>query len=252
MKNFRFLLVLLLLPLCSQAQVKKNTKDSLINCLNIGGSYAFQIPGGDMAKRFGNNSNIGLNLLYKTKKNWLFGGQWTYMFGSNVKEDNILNNIMTADSFVIDQEGTYAQIRLWERGMNVSAFGGKVINKWAPNLNSGILLLGGIGGMYHKIRIEDVGNRAPQLRGDYKKGYDRLTGGLALTEFVGYWYMSKNRFINFYGGFEFSQGFTHSLRSWNFDQMAADTQKRTDLLYGFRFGWILPLYKRDHKQYYYN
>lgn len=252
MNRICLLLLLFLFPVFGHAQVKLNVKDSVIKSLCVTGSYAFQLPGGDLADRFGVNSNVGLGLLYKTKKNWFIGGQWSYMFGDKVKENNILDNIVTKDSFVIDQEGTYAQIRFYERGMNISAYGGKLINVLAPNKNSGIILLGGLGWIHHKIRIEDVGNRAPQLRGDYKKGYDRLTGGLAVSEFVGYWFMSKSRFVNFYGGFDLSQNFTKSMRSWNIDQMAADTRQRTDLLYGFRVGWVLPLYKRESRQYYYN
>jgi hypothetical protein len=252
MNKFRLLLLLFLFPAFLQAQVKLNVKDSINKSLCIIGSYAFQFPGGDMADRFGVNSNVGLAAIYKNKKNWFYGGQWSFMFGDKVKENTMLLGIATADSFVIDQEGTYAQIRFYERGMNLSFYGGKLFPVLSPNKNSGILLMGGLGGIYHKIRIEDVGNRAPQLRGDYKKGYDRLTGGLAVSEFVGYWFMSKSRLVNFYGGFDLSQNFTKSMRSWNIDQMAADTKQRTDLLYGFRVGWVLPLYKRQERQYYYN
>ncbi|TND07731.1 MAG: hypothetical protein FD123_3050 [Bacteroidetes bacterium] len=238
---------------CGQLDAQVIVKDSTIRCFSLGVNYAFQLPGGNLAQRFGANSAIGVAGFYKTKNNVFFGGQWSYLFGQRLKGDStILDAISTSDGFVIDQEGTYAQIRLFERGMNISGFAGKVFNVAAPNPNSGILLMGGLGWFHHKIRIDDVGNRAPQVRNEYKKGYDRLTGGFAVTEFIGYWYMGKNRFVNFYGGFEFMQAATRSLRSWDYDRNAPDTAQRTDVLYGFRAGWIIPFYKRKPKDYYFN
>lgn len=242
------LLWLLAGPLAAQVSVK----DSAISCFSMSANYAFQLPGGNLTSRFGANSNIGLNGIYKTRNNIFFGAQWSYLFSDKLREDSVLFPISTADTNVIDQEGTYAQVRLFERGMHVSLYAGKLINVAAPNPNCGLLLMGGVGWLQHKIRIDDVGNRAPQLRGDYKKGYDRLTGGIAFSEFIGYWYMGNSRFVNFYGGIELVQAATRSMRSWDYDRNAADTAKRTDLLYGFRFGWVIPFYKRAPKEFYIN
>ena len=108
----------------------------------------------------------------------------------------------------------------------------------------------GAGYMQHKINIYDVGKSLPQLKGDLKKGYDRLTGGFACTQFLGYLYLSENRMANFYAGFEFNEGFTKGLRGLQYDTMASDAAKRTDVQIGFRVGWILPLYKRIKDFYY--
>jgi hypothetical protein len=99
----------------------------------------------------------------------------------------------------------------------------------------------------HKIRIQDD----PQvvvssLAGDYKKGYDRLTNGLAITEFIGYQHFAKNRLINFYAGIELTQGFTQNRRDYNFDTFERDDAKRFDGLVGFKLGWVLPFYLSDN------
>jgi hypothetical protein len=113
------------------------------------------------------------------------------------------------------------------------------------------MLTAGGGIMQHKIHIVNSGNTAPQLDDEYKKGYDRLTNGFALTEFVGYKHLSRNRVWSFYGGIEFTQAFTVSRRDYNFDTMSADEAGRFDQLLGFRIGWVFPLYGRQPKEFYY-
>ena len=97
------------------------------------------------------------------------------------------------------------------------------------------------GVLQHKIRIEDRTGGLPQLVGDYKKGYDRMTNGLALTEFIGYQHFSNDGRINFYVGFEFTQGFTKNRRSWDFLTQQRMDNNRLDLLNGLRIGWTLPI-----------
>ena len=106
--------------------------------------------------------------------------------------------------------------------------------------------------MSHKIRIDDIGRQSPQLLNAYKKGYDRLTAGLGVQEYIGYMYMSNKRMLNFFFGFEFMQGFTKSQRSYDYDLRQADTDKRIDMLSGFRIGWVLPLYTRHPQEFYYH
>jgi hypothetical protein len=47
-------------------------------------------------------------------------------------------------------------------------------------------------------------------------------------------------------------GFTKSRRSFNFDTMEQDLQKRLDIYFGPRVGFILPLYKKMPKDFYYD
>jgi hypothetical protein len=108
--------------------------------------------------------------------------------------------------------------------------------------NSGLVLNMGVGLIQHKIRIEVIGNNVPQLAKAYKKGYDRLSNGLLLSQDLGYLYLSDNRLLNIYFGFECMEGFTQSRRSFDYDKMQRDTKKRLDILYGVKIAWILPVY----------
>ena len=243
------IILLLILSFTSKAQV--NIKDSVVNIPILGFNYSMQFPGGDMVKRFGQNSRIGGEFLFKTKSNYIFGIDWNYIFGNKVKEQNMFDSITTNTGDLIGRDGFLADLNLFERGFLTSLKFGKMFSVLAPNPNSGIVAIGGVGLLQHKIRIEDVNKALPQLDKDYRKGYDRLSNGLALSGFLGYIYLSNKRMINFYGGFEYVIGFTQSRRSWDFDKMKRDTEKRTDILYGFKLGWILPLYKKAPKEYYY-
>ncbi|MBL0047656.1 MAG: hypothetical protein IPP32_06105 [Bacteroidetes bacterium] len=164
----------------------------------------------------------------------------------------MLDSIKTTTGYVIDANGQYAETRMFELGYTASVKFGKLFPYLSPNKNSGFFCVASVGMLQHKIRIEDIGNRSPQLTKEYRKGYDRLTNGMSIGEFVGYLYLSNNRLINLYGGFEFTQAFTQNRRSYNFDTMERDTKKRNDYLSGFRLGIILPLYKRGPMDFYYD
>ncbi|MDD5569548.1 MAG: hypothetical protein PHD97_00155 [Bacteroidales bacterium] len=225
-------------------------KDSNIFVSLFSASYTLQLPGGDMAKRFGLNSNIGGAFSLKDKKNFFYGAEFNFLFGSKLKEDNIFDSISTDIGFIIDGSGEPAEIYLFERGFYLGAKFGKVFKGFGPNPNSGFLLTMSPGFLQHKIRIENPNSSAYQLRGDYKKGYDRLTNGFALNEFVGYLYLGNKRLVSFIIGFDFTQGFTQS-RRYDFDKKKRDTSSRFDLLYGFKVCWLIPMYKRAPDKYYY-
>jgi hypothetical protein len=232
-----------------------NPKDSAINAPMIGLSYAFQLPEGDLKNRFGFNSSIGVHFLNKTKKNWIWGVDWTFTFSpqSQVKESfSLFDSINTDNGNVVDANGEYATLLFYERGWTSSVKFGKLFPLWGQNNNSGICVLTGLGYMQHRIRIEDKFNRAPQVSKVYRKGYDRLTSGIMVSQFVGYLFLGNSRLLNFYGGFEVMAGFTKSRRSFNFDTMEQDLQKRLDIYFGPRIGFILPLYKKMPKDFYYD
>jgi hypothetical protein len=227
------------------------TKDSCIFTPMFTFSYSYQIPGANLADRFGDNSNIGFNFLIKTNKNWIAGVDFNYLFGGKIKENNIFDSISTSSGEIIDGNGMIADIKLYERGFYTSVKFGKIFPVLSSNKNSGIMLIGSVGLLQHKIRIEVTDNVAPQLKDDYKKGYDRLTNGLGISEFVGYAYLGNSRTANFFAGIEFTQAWTQCRRDFNFDTMQKDTSKRLDLLYGIKVGWIIPLYKRQVSEFYY-
>ena len=224
------------------------------NVIGISATYAYQIPGGDLANRFGDNSSIGGAVWFKHKTNWIIGAEFTYSFGQNMKEEaySIFDNIKTSDGNITDKYGQASVILLSERGFYAGVKLGRVIPISKRNLNSGILLTFGLGILQHKIDIQNDGNVTPQIVGDYEKGYDKLTNGLALQQFVGYMYVGKSRLANFYAGMEFTQAFTQSRRDFDFTLMRKDDTKRLDLLSSIRVGWVIPFYKREAKDFYYN
>ena len=246
MQRIIFIFLSSLLFLSTNAQV--NIKDSTVFTPLISASYSYQWPGGDLVNRFGSNSSIGAAFMIKTKSNWIFGIDGNFIFGNNVKEDGILDNISTGNGQIIDENGNPVDIGFFERGFLTSLKFGRLFSLFGPNKNSGVVIIGSVGLLQHKIRIE---SDVPQLQDEYKKGYDRLTNGLALSEFIGYLYLGNKRTLNFYAGFEFTQAWTQNRRSYNFDTMKKDETKRIDLLSGIRFGWIIPFYKRVPDEYYY-
>jgi len=235
-----------------RAGAQVSIQDSSIFTTMFYATYSYQFPGGDMIKNFGNNSNIGGGVLFKTRSNWLFGAEGDYLFGSNVKHSNaIFSNISTTSGYLITNGGTPASINVTESGMWTAVKLGKVIPCLGPNPNSGIMIVASGGYLQHKIRIDIKDNNVPQLSSSYKKGYDRLSGGMGMSGFLGYLYMGSRKITTFYAGVEYTQAWTQSYRKYNTDEMKPDVAKRIDNLFGIKFGWIIPIYKAAPSKYYY-
>ncbi|MEJ5266431.1 MAG: hypothetical protein WHW07_01320 [Bacteroidales bacterium] len=232
--------------------VKSQVADSSINILQCEINYSFHLPAGDLANRFGFSSMIGAGVNFKHKSNFMIGGECSYLFGPIVKGwESILEGIMTQSGNIINRYGEYGTIALSERGFYAGVKTGYLFNIFNPNPNSGIFFNLSSGILQHKIHIENKDNNTPPVLGDYKKGYDRLSNGLAFKEFIGYQYLDNKRMINFYFGLEFYQAFTKNRRDYNFDTMSRDDNLYKDYLFGIRAGWILPLYKRSPQKFYY-
>lgn len=224
--------------------------DTAIAVPLVGINFGGQIPGGDLSSRFGPNLRAGGSFLYKTKKNWVYGADAFYLFGKNVKQD-VLAQLRTKEGYVIDNEGFPADLRITERGFGIHAVIGKIIPVFNDGPNSGLFITVGGGYLQHKVNLYDTQQKIAALKGGLKKGYDHLTGGFSTSQFLGYLHLSENRILNFYFGFEFYQVYSKSIRKLNYDTGTADLNKRLDLLSGFRFGWILPLYERKPNDSYY-
>lgn len=235
------------------ANAQTNIADSSARVPMFSAFYGYQFPAGDMAERFGSNSIIGGDFKLKTKSNWVFGAGFSYLFSQNIdNRDEMLSRVKTSAGEIINNEGAYASWQIFERGFYVTANFGKLIPVLNPNPNSGILLMGGLGYMQHKISIDVEYNAAPQLEGDYQKGYDKLTGGPVTRQFIGYLYMGDSRVINFYAGFELVQGWTWALRDYDFNEMQYTSDAmRKDLLFGIKVGWFIPVNRRAPDKFYY-
>jgi len=206
-----------------------------------------------MAEQFGSNSTIGPGFMVKTSSNWIFGAEYNFLFGNNVINGlDILSEMMTSDGNVISGDGTPALVALFERGNTVGAKFGKLFPVIKNNKNSGVFFTLGIGYISHKIRIEVQNQSAPQLKGDYKRGYDRLSGGLMLNQAIGFMYFGKSRLLNFTFSVEAIEGWSNAKREYYFDLMSPPPkEKQFDFLIGPKIAWMIPLRQRGPKEYYY-
>ena len=226
-------------------------RDTSIFMVPISVTYAYQVPNGDMALRFGTNNNIGLSAAAKFKSQFMLGLEGSFIFGNHVNEGGLLQGVTNSQGQILDSDGHPATVVTYERGYAIFGIAGKLIPIVGPNPNSGLVVKLGAGYLRHKIRIETQNNVVPQLEGDYLTGYDRLTGGPAGLIYFGYQHIGNRRLVNFTLGFESILGFTEPLRSFNFDTGKADDGGRFDGLNGFRFGWTLPIYKRKADGFFY-
>ena len=214
-------------------------------------TVGFQLPAGDIADRFGFNSTIGFGYQHKTKGNWLYMTDLNFIFGNEINQDSLIQNLINQDGFVISDNGQVANVSFFERGFYTTFRVGKVIPLSSSNLNSGLMLMAGGGFLQHKIHIKVEDDMAAALRGDYQKGYDRMSNGFSAAQFVGYLHMGKNRLYSYFIGFEVVEGWTQNRRSMNFDTMRRDEEARFDMLYGIKIGWCIPFRQRLAKDYYY-
>jgi len=248
----KIILSIALLFLSSVLIAQNQVKDSSLFSPHVDIHFGYHSPGGDMADRFGANLALGIGFHIKSKTNFFYGIKGTYLFGNRVLEPGLMQNLYTEQGEILDSQGLPAIVAAQERGYHLSANFGKLLPVIGPNDNSGILIYGGLGFMQHKIRLEHQETTIPQLEGEYMKGYDRLTNGLAINQFVGYFNMSNNKLVNFYFGLEAIEGWTQGRRNFNFDTGEIDNEPRFDMLLGVRAGWVLHLYQRSAADFYFD
>lgn len=246
--------MIMLIPAVVLSQ--RNMMDSIIPTPLLGVQYGGTWSGGDLKARYGYFNQVGGTIGYKFNKNWYLGVEGDFLFGNKIKisDYDLFHNFVDSYGNITDQNGDIGSVLTFSRGFHVNIEGGKVINKAGHNKNSGLFLKLGVGYLSHKIRIETNNNVIPLLEKDYRKGYDRLTTGVNLNQFIGYLFMSGNNFLNFYAGFYMQEGFTKNRRTlfWDQPNEPVSTKTRFDLLYGFKVGWLIPIYKRAPKSFYFD
>lgn len=226
----------------------KNIQNEII-FLSINHSY--QNPLGQLANKFGHNSNISSTFSYLNRNNLLFSLEAGFLFGPSVKENTLFQSIDGNNGNLISQNGEIPTIRLFERGGHIDVSFGKFFQFNNKKHKSGVVLSLGLGYLYHKIFIETLITQLPQINETLLKGYDQLHGGLASKEFIGYMYFSDSNNIKFLIGLEAIQGYTKSLREYNYDTQLFDNENKIDHLIGIKCGIIIPIRNRILERYYY-
>jgi hypothetical protein len=247
-----FLATLSSLLLTHAVSAQETKEDNRQTFSMIYPSYSIGIPSFDMKDRFGLTQSIGGGYTFMFKNKWLLNADGNFLFGKNVKmADTLFKFIATSDGHIIDQSGTYAQVAVSERGYAFWVKTGKLVPFGKSNPNSGLLIMSGVGFLQHKMRIDVAQNTAMQLRTDYKKGYDHLCNGPALTEFIGYQYLDKAKKINFYAGLDLTLAWTQSRRAYYFMEKMKPDEKRFDMITGIKIGWLVPISRKTGKEYFY-
>lgn len=238
----------LLLSCCLWSTICFSQRNSIntYSVITFNTTYGIHLPEGDLSKRFGNNFSLGGGLDFITeKKNFIFGLKGNNLFGNTVKED-VLISLRDSDGFILGSVGagqaTYAEVLLRERGFYAGGHIGKLFTLSNKNKRAGIRLTFGAGLLQHKVRIQDETNTADQLKGEFIKGYDQLSNGLAFEQFIGYQQLNRKTGINFFAGVELTEAFTKNRRSINFATQSKDDTSRFDVLLGFRVGWLFSFY----------
>ena len=252
LKSFCF--IVLFLPFAMSAQSEIDTATSMVW---TGASFAYQLPGGHLKETFKGNFNLGTWITYKTSSNWTLSVNFNYMFGSKFRSyepENLrkyFGDIITTFNYIVDGEGKPSDVFCEGRYWNVGGSLGKVI-PIGPWKNSGIWVSLGAGYISHKIHITTPDNRFPQLSEEYRKGYDRRSGGFYTTQFVGYLFMRKRRVASFFAGIELYEMWTKPSRTYIFTEGPTDEMKnKFSILTGFKIGWIVPLYEKKKTIKYY-
>lgn len=249
----KYLLLLLVCLVGITVQAQRDVSKP-ISTPYIGIHYGPNWTGGDLADRYGFTNSLGSHAGYKTKRNWIFGVDGNFFFGNDVKIDGIVQNLKDKKGQIVNTSGTPAIMLLMNRGFNVNASVSKIFPIWSPNPNSGIMIQLTAGYLWHKLRIETQEDEVPQLDGEYLSGYDRLTTGANTSQFIGYSFMADRGIWNFYGGVYFQQGYTVNQRDvfWDHPNEKVSKDLRIEHMYGLRVGWLIPIYKRQIKDYYFN
>lgn len=213
--------------------------------------YATGWTGGDLVNRHGFLNLVGFQGGFKFKSNWFLLTDANFLFGSDVKIPGLLDLMKDSYGNITDINGDPATVSVLSRGLATSIQFGRIFPLSYTNRNSGIMVHAGLGYLNHRIKIETQTQVVPLIELDYKKGYDRLCTGMSSMQFIGYSFMPRNSFYNFYGGMYAIEGFTKDRRTIFFDQptVPVSTKTRLDVIVGLKIGWYIPFYS-SNKDYY--
>jgi len=216
-------------------------RNTILFCAN----YGRQQPVGILAKRFGGSNSVGFTTAYKFGRNFQVQAGINTFFSGKVKESGVFDSMKGSSGYLLDINGTYAEVRMYERGYHWHIDFGKIIPINKFDKNSGLLITGGLGFIEHRIKFTYQRTVLPQLDNGYYKGYDRLTNGLMVRGFIGYQKIDPQAMLNFVAGIELLNGFTQNRRELNYDTRMQDDSARNDLMIGLKVGIMVSLSGRE-------
>lgn len=215
-------------------------------------NYTAQFPFGNMQDRFGFNSLFGAQISYKTNRNWLIGAEGGFLYGTKVRDNYVLDNLSTTTAQFITQYNDLTFVKLEEHGFDIKFNFGKIIPFAEKYPDAGLLLMTGFGFLQHKIAINVKATELPQLSAVYKRGYDRMSNGPVVSQFIGATFMARRKYFSGYAGLQFDAAFTQGRRPYDFYLMEPLHDKRVDLFLGIKIGYIIPIFlQTSEKEYYY-
>ena len=234
------IILTMLLLLCAGREYACGQTEERSNGYYLGVFYGTHWPGGDLADRFGRNFSLGGSLDLIKGQKWLIGVEGQFLFGKDVKE-NIAGGIVTDRGRLISPAYSIAEVDVRERGVQFQVKFGRIHDLFSEKNISGIKWTVAPGWLQHKIRLTDATGTVPFFNDEYVKGYDRLTNGFSISEFIGYQYLEERGRLNLFIGAEFTQAFTQNRRGLSYNTRMADDASRVDLLFGFKAGIQITL-----------
>lgn len=213
-----------------------------VNTLSFSASFAYAFPVDRLSDRFGSGYQVaGMVEWMNWPGNWIMGLEGRYGYGADVRE-NVLAFLQDRDGEIVGRDLSLSNVFLSARLMTIGLYSGKLHSLSKENARSGIRWTIGLAHLRHWIKVNDEMRSLPQIEGDYGKGYDRLTAGYALTQFLGFQHVSLDRRLNIIVGFDLMEGFTRSQRDYDYQLQMGDKSTRMDMTIGFRAGIAVGLY----------
>ena len=211
--------------------LKANSQDNKQSAFSF--NYNYQLPVGDLANTYGNNSAVGASYFLEKNNNIILGLEANYIFGNNINDEGIFKNITTSSGAIIDGDGRYANVNLMQRGFDA-------------------YLSQGFGYLQHQIFIDTKNQNIPQLSEEMKEGYDRLSSGFSMKSSIDYKYYHEKGRLQISAGINYTIAYTKNQRSYDFakNQPYPNTRK-WDKLLGFKVEIIIPINRQNDEQFHY-
>jgi hypothetical protein len=224
-----------------------SSQENFEGMFNLNFGYGVEWPEGDMKDRYGRNLKISIGAENIMKSKIFYGLDFDYKFGGSVVEDVFEVYRLENGTTLLGSFGGPSEVIAKERGLYLGVYGGKIITFNSSNL-TGIRLAGGVGILQHMLNFNDDTQSFEIINGEYSKGYDRLTRGMAVKGYLGYALYSKDKKFNMNIGIEYTLGFTKAVREINFDSGLSDTKNRKDHLIGLKAEILLPFFKTTKEE----